>query len=330
MNINTEYWKDKRVLVTGASGFAGSWAAEILMPLGSKVYGLVRRQSAPSLENIEHLSDKIKLVEGNLLDQNSIKEILDKHEIEVIFHLAAQSFVPSSFTAPTDTYLTNVIGTVNVLEAARMYDKLEKMQFAGSSEEYGLVYPQETPIKETNPLRPMSPYAVSKIAGDFACYNHNKTYGIPVVRTRGFNHTGPRRGNTFVTCVIATQAAQIKLGQRKEFELGNLEAKRDFTHVKDMINGYMLAIEKGENGEVYNLCSEKAFSVNQVVELASKAAGIKAPVRQDPQRMRPSEVPLLLGDCSKARKAFGFKAEIPFEQTINEMVEWQLKKLQAK
>ncbi len=329
LKVNESYWKGRRVLITGVTGFVGSWLAETLLPMGVKVFGLVRRHATPNLENIEHIMDKLTLIEGDLLDQNSIKQALEKNEVSVLFHLGAQSYVPQSFKAPTETYLTNVIGTANVLEAARMYGKLEKLQFAGSSEEYGLVKPNETPITELNQLRPQSPYAVSKIACDMACYCHHKTYGIPTVITRGFNHTGPRRGFTFVTSVITRQAAEIKLGKRKQFELGNLEAKRDFTDVRDMVRGYMLAVEKAKLGEPYNLCSGKAYAVSQLVDIVCAKLGIEKKVWQDPERMRPSEVPLLLGSYAKAEKDFGFRPTIAFEDTLADMLEWQLANVKA-
>ncbi len=323
MQINESYWKGKRVLVTGITGFVGSWMAEKLLPMGAQVFGLVRRHAAPEYENIGHLLGRVKLVDGDLSDQHSLLAAMLESEANVLFHFAAQSFVPHSFKAPVDTYLTNAIGTVNVLEAVRIYDALEKMHFAGSSEEYGLVMSDELPIKETNPLRPQSPYAVSKIASDFACYNHFKSYGVPVVRTRAFNHTGPRRGQSFVTATICRQAAEMKLGKRDAFELGNLEAKRDFSDVRDIVEGYMLAVEKGELGDVYNLASGKAYSVKEVVDIASRLAGVKASVRQDASKMRPSDVPLLVGDSTKARQKLGYRPSIPFEQTIADLLAWQ-------
>lgn len=329
LKVNESYWKDKSVMITGITGFAGSWLAEMLLPLGAKIFGMLRRHSTQNLENIEHLPGKITLVEGDLLDQNSVKHSLEKHEVSVLFHLAAQSYVPQSFKAPTETYLTNVIGTANVLEAARMYDGLEKMHFSGSSEEYGFVTPEETPITEDNALRPQSPYAVSKVACDMACYCHHRAYGIPVVITRGFNHTGPRRGYTFVTSVITRQAAEIKLGKRQRFELGNLNAKRDFSDVRDVVRGYMLAVEKAKLGEPYNLCSGKAYSIGEVVDIACAKLGIKKSVWQDPERMRPSDVPLLFGSYAKAEREFGYKPTIKFEDTLSDMLEWQLANVKA-
>ncbi len=323
MKANSDYWNGKRVLITGITGMAGSWLAEALVPLGAKVTGIVRRHAVPNFDNLDAVIGKVSLVGADLSDMRSLYDGLKKSEAEVVFHLAAQSFVPQSFRAPIDTYTTNVIGTVNVLEAVRLYDGIEKMQFAGSSEEYGLVLPDEVPIRETNPLRPLSPYAVSKVAGDFACYNHFKSYGVPVVRTRGFNHTGPRRGQSFVTATVARQAAEMKLGKRDAFELGNMDAKRDFSDVRDIVLGYMLAVEKAEVGEVYNLCSGNSVSVKELVELACKLTGVANKVRQDPAKMRPSDVPVLQGDCTKAQKAFGYAPSIPFEKTFADLLEWQ-------
>lgn len=350
----SNYWEGKNVLVTGITGFVGSWLAETLISPkhGSKVFGLVRRQSVPSRNNISHIIDGVRLVPGDLNDMSSIVDVLKKNQIDIIFHLAAQSYVTRSFESPTDTYFTNVIGTANVLEAARHYDKVEKIHFAGSSEEYGLVIngdahyrellksgvvvsPQplmdnngnavsELPIKETNYLRPLSPYAVSKVAGDYMCFCHHKAYGIPVVRTRAFNHEGPRRGEEFVTSVIAKQVAEgIKHGSRV-LTIGNLTPIRDYSDVRDIIVGYMLAIENGKAGEVYNLCSGKGWRIGDVVNMAIKIAGLegKMNVEIDRSRFRKAEVELLIGDFSKAKKELGWEPRISFEQTIRDQIKY--------
>lgn len=347
-------WKDKNVLILGITGFVGSWLAETLISpeYGAKVFGMVRRQSVPSRKNIGHIMDKIKLVSGDLNDMSSISDILKKNQIDVIFHLAAQSYVTRSFESPTDTYYTNIIGTANILEAVRHYDKLEKMHFAGSSEEYGLVIkddahyqellkggvvvsPQprldakgkvisELPINETNYLRPLSPYAVSKVAGDYMCVCHHKAYGIPVVRTRAFNHEGPRRGEEFVTSVIAKQVAEGKKYGNKTLTIGNPDPVRDYSDVRDIIIGYLLAVEKGRNGEVYNLCSGKGWRIGDVVDMAIKLGGLegKMKVEIDKTRFRKAEVDLLLGDYSKAKKEIGWTPKIKFEQTIADQIKY--------
>ncbi|MBI2085076.1 MAG: GDP-mannose 4,6-dehydratase [Candidatus Aenigmarchaeota archaeon] len=350
----SNYWEGKNVLITGLTGFVGSWLAESLISekFGSNVIGLVRRQSVPSRKNISHIMDGVKLVSGDLNDMSSIVDVLKKNQIDVIFHLAAQSYVTRSFESPTDTYFTNVIGTANVLEAARQYDKVEKIHFAGSSEEYGLVIKDdahyrellkngvmvspeplmgstgkvvpEIPITETNYLRPMSPYAVSKVAGDYMCFCHHKAYGIPVVRTRAFNHEGPRRGEEFVTSVIAKQVAEgIKHGKRT-LTIGNMEPIRDYSDVRDIIVGYMLAVEKGKAGEVYNLCSGRGWKIGDLVRMAIKIAGLenKMNIEIDKNRFRKAEVDVLIGDFSKAKKELGWEPKIGFEQTIRDQIEY--------
>lgn len=318
------FWSEKRVLITGISGFVGSHLAEKLISEGSDVFGLVRRHAVPFYPNIEHLRNKIEIVEGDLLDTPSIIDALKKSEAEVVFHLAAQSFVPLSFSAPFATYEANIMGTANLLEAIRKAGDVEKMHFAGSSEEYGLVHEKEVPIKETNPLRPLSPYAASKVAGDFMCYTHFKCYSLPIVRTRAFNHTGPRRGLNFVTSVITRQVARaIKFGE-KTMHLGNPEPIRDFSDVRDIIRGYMLAVEKGECGEVYNLGSGKGRTIREVAEMAMKAGNVKMKIVTDKSRYRPAEVMCLICDASKARKKLGWKPEIPFEKTLKDMIDYYL------
>ncbi|MBI5465064.1 GDP-mannose 4,6-dehydratase, partial [Candidatus Gottesmanbacteria bacterium] len=196
-------------------------------------------------------------------------------------------------------------------------------QIACSSEEYGLVYPNEIPVKEENPLRPQSPYAVSKVAMDYLGYQYFQSYKMKIIRTRGFNHSGPRRGEIFVTSNFAKQIAEIEKGKREPVvEVGNLEAKRDWTDVRDMVRAYLLAVQKGIPGEVYNICSEKTVRVGDMLDMLLKMSKIKVKVRQDSSRMRPSDVPILLGDCTKFRKATGWKPEIPFTKTMEDLLNY--------
>jgi len=320
------FWADRDVLITGITGFMGSHLSEKLVSMGAKVNGLLRRHAVPHYPNISHLRKKIKIIEGNLVDMTSIINALKQSEATVLFHLAAQSYVPLSFQAPYDTYKTNIMGTAVVLEAVRHYDKIEKMHFAGSSEEYGLALDGELPIKETNPLRPLSPYAASKVAGDYMCYTHFKCYKLPVVRTRAFNHTGPRRGLHFVTSVIARQIARgIKFKENKLI-IGNPEPKRDFSDVRDILRGYMLAVEKGKSGEVYNLGSGKSTSIEELAKMAIKIGGLegKMKVEIDKERYRPAEVMVLQCDYSKAKKEFGWEPKIPLEKTMKELIDYFL------
>jgi GDP-4-dehydro-6-deoxy-D-mannose reductase len=198
-----------------------------------------------------------------------------------------------------------------------------RIQLACSSEEYGLVMPDELPIKETNPLRPLSPYAVSKVAQDLLGYQYWKSWKLDSVRTRGFNHEGPRRGPVFVASDFAKQIADIEKGRKPPvMSVGNLEARRDFTDVRDMVRAYWLALEKCEPGEVYNICRGRAWSIREVLELLLSMTKAKIEVREDVGRLRPSDVPVLLGDNTKFVKATGWQPTIPFEQTLRDMLEY--------
>ena len=202
--------------------------------------------------------------------------------------------------------------------------KLEcRIQLACSSEEYGMVFPEEVPIKETNPLRPLSPYAVSKVAQDMLGYQYWMSWKVNSVRTRGFNHEGPRRGPVFVASDFAKQIADIEK-QRKPpvVYVGNLEAKRDFSDVRDMVRAYFLALEKCEPGDVYNICTGRSWSIREVLDLLLSMTKTKIEVRQDSTRLRPSDVPILLGDNAKFVKATGWKPTIPFEQTLRDMLDY--------
>ncbi len=310
-----------KVLITGITGFAGSHLAELLLSKDFEVHGTVRWRS--SLDNIIHIKDKLRLIETDLRDAHSTARMIKECQPDYIFHLAAQSFVHSSFRAPQDTLMTNIIGTVNLFEAVRASNIEPVIQIAGSSEEYGLVHEDEIPIKETNPLRPMSPYAVSKVAEDRLGYQYHKTYGMKIVITRAFNHEGPRRGEVFVTSNFAKQVAEIEKGSRKPVvEVGNLESKRDFSDVRDVVKAYLLSVEKCSPGEAYNICSGKALSISSVLELLRSMSKAEFSIVTDQSRIRPIDVPLLLGDCSKFMKETGWKPSIKFEKTMTDLLNY--------
>ena len=311
-----------RVLITGITGFAGSHLAEFLCrKKGVEIYGIERWRSRP--ENIEHIKDKINLHECDIRDASSVRKVITEIKPHRIFHLAAQSFVPASWTAPAETLTTNIIGQLNVFEAVRQTGINPMIQIAGSSEEYGIVKKNELPIKETNPLRPLSPYAVSKVGQDLLGYQYYMSYKLHIVRTRGFNHSGPRRGDVFVESSFARQIALIEKGKSPPvIYVGNLNAKRDYTDVRDMVRGYWLALEKGSPGEVYNICSGKVYSVRDVLDMLLGFANVQPKVKHDPKRMRPSDVPILCGDNRKFAKETGWKNEIPFEVTLKDLLNY--------
>ncbi len=313
-----------KALVTGITGFVGSHMAEYLLQKNVEVIGTIRQRSR--MEHISHLKD-IRLIECELRDPFSTEQLIQDTKPDLIFHLAAQSFVPTSWNSPIDTIHNNVAGQVNLMEALRRCDLSTKMQIACSSEEYGHVEPEETPIKESNPLRPLSPYAVSKVAQDYLGYQYFKSYGLHIIRTRTFNHTGPRRGENFVTSNFAKQIADIEKGKKPPvLHVGNLQAKRDFTDVRDVVRAYWLALEQGEPGEVYNIASGTCCTIQGMLDMLLSCSQLKIEVKQDPLRLRPSDVEILLGDYTKFHEATGWKPEIPFKQTLLDLLnDWRSK-----
>ena len=311
-----------KVLITGITGMAGSHLADYLINQpGVEIVGTLRWRS--KTENIEHLRDRVNFIECELKDPFSVKSLITQSKPDVIFHLAAQSFVPTSWNSPQDTLVNNILSEVNIFEAVRQTDIDPVIQIACSSEEYGLVYPNEVPITENNPIRPLSPYAVSKVSQEYLAYQYHKSYGLKTIVTRTFNHTGPRRGQVFVTSNFARQVVEIEKGLKDPvLEVGNLSAKRDFTDVRDTVRGYWLAVTNGVPGEVYQICSGKAYSIQEVIDILISLTKVKIEVRQDPARMRPSDVPILLGSYEKFREQTGWKPEIPFEQTLRDLLDY--------
>jgi GDPmannose 4,6-dehydratase len=291
-------WKDKNVLITGIGGFAGSYLAKKLINKEANVYGLIRRRADGTIaKNIidRGIAGEVNLIEGDLTDVTSLADALDHSQPDYIFHLAAQSFVERSFHNSQETQSINCMGTANLLETVRVKDSDSKIVFAGSSEEYGLVlsseeqyekakkdygtvFPEpenipEVPINETNPLRPMSPYAVSKVYGDYLMRNYYHSYGVNTVVSRAFNHEGAGRGIMFVTSVVTNQIMKLKFGEIDRIVIGNLNALRDWSHVQDIVNGYLLLAEKGQGGEVYNQGSMRTNSVLSYILLGLEEAG---------------------------------------------------------
>jgi len=309
-----------RALITGITGFAGSHLADHCLTLpGMEVHGLIRWRSRT--ENIEHLNGKITLHECDLRDAGSTRDVIEHVRPQFIFHLAAQSFVPTSWRAPSESLTTNVLGQLHIFEAVRKIEHKCRIQLACSSEEYGMVYPNEFPIKEENPLRPMSPYGVSKVGQDMLGYQYFMSYKTDVVRTRAFNHTGPRRPPVFVCSDFAKQIVDVEKGLRKPvMYVGNLEAVRDFSDVRDVVRAYWLALDKGKPGEVYNICSGKSWKIRDILDVLLGMTSAKIEIRTDETRLRPSDVPVLLGDCSKFKRDTGWQLEIPFEQTLRDIM----------
>ena len=311
-----------RILITGITGFVGSHLCDLLLNKKEvEIYGIKRLRSR--IENIDHLQSKIVLLEGDVRDATSMRDILNKVRPDRIFHLAAQSFVPTSWKLPMEVLETNLMGQLNLLEGVRSIKLDPLIQIAGSSEEYGLVQSEDLPVKEDTPLHPLSPYGVSKVGQDLMGYQYFKSYGLRIIRTRAFNHEGPRRGSVFVTSDFARQIALIeKGGDPPVMRVGNLESIRDFTDVRDVVKAYWLALEKGEPGEVYNISSGKGRRIREVLDSLLKLTKVKVKIEEDPEKMRPSDVPILIGNSRKFEKKTGWKPEIPFEKTLKDLLDY--------
>ena len=309
-----------RILVTGITGFVGSHFADYALARGADVVASYRWRS--NTEHIEHIRGQIELVDCDLRDASSAHHLIETARPDWVIHLAAQSFVGTSWQAPAETFMTNTLPQVNLLEAVRSRTPHARFLVIGSSEEYGFVKEDELPITEDNPLRPLSPYAVSKIAQDLMGYQYFKSYGMHIVRSRAFNHEGPRRGDVFVTSSFARQIAEIERGLREPvIAVGNLKNRRDYTDVRDIVRGYWLLLDRGEAGEVYNLCSGRAWVIQDILDFLLGEARVQGiTVREDPARLRPSDLPVLRGDATKVRAAVGWQPEIPFEQTLRDIL----------
>lgn len=344
-----------RVLITGITGFAGSHLAQHLLEREEvEIYGICRWRSR--MDNLEEIArrgklnasgmevnitnktllkqhselGKVNLLQGDITDASSMVRVIDVVRPERIFHLAAQSYVPTSWNAPAETFHVNVIGQINLFEATLQVGIDPLIQIAGSSEEYGLVYPDEVPVKETNPLRPLSPYGVSKVAQDLLARQYYHSYGLKTIVTRGFNHTGPRHGEVLSCSTFSKQIAEIENGLKEPIlHVGNLEAERDFTDVRDFVRAYWLVLEKGVPGEVYNIGSGTARSIRSVLDLLLSMSRVKIEVRQDPARMRPSDVMILCASYDKFHKQTGWEPEIPFEQTMADLLEYWRRRIRG-
>ena len=322
-----------KILITGVTGFVGSHLAEFLIGKGLTVYGTYRWRSR--MENIKHIED-LNLVNCELLDAHSVYACIEKIKPDIIFHLAAQSYVPASFNEPTNTIETNIIGTLNILEAVRRIKEqplIKNMQsdplivICSSSEVYGQVKESEIPIKETNEFRPASPYGVSKVGEDLIAYQYWLSYGLKIVRTRMFTHTGPRRGDVFVESAFAKQIARIEKGiQARRMKVGNIKSIRTFADVRDMVKAYWMialkTIETGKYGEVYNIGGNVTMSIKQMLEELLKMTDKKIEVIVDPSLLRPSDVTLQIPDTSKFERFTGWKPEIPFTQTLKDILDY--------
>jgi GDP-mannose 4,6-dehydratase len=317
-----------RSLITGITGFVGSHLAEYILENHTEVEvaGFVRWRS-PKV-NIDGILNKITLYYGNLQDFPSVRNMLASYKPDVIFHLAAQSYVDFSFLAPVDTLETNVVGTCNLLEAVKQLKQSDSynpvIHVCSSSEVYGQVTEDEVPIKESNPLRPASPYAVSKVGEDMLALQYWSSWEIKTIRSRMFTHTGPRRGEVFVVSNFAKQIAMIEAGLAEPtVKVGNLNSVRTFSDVRDAVRAYWLLVNKCSPGDVYNIGGVDTMTISQMLDKLlelSTAKNIKVEV--DTARLRPSDVTLQIPCIEKFQKVTNWKPEIPFEKTLIDTLEY--------
>ncbi|CAN5187025.1 GDP-mannose 4,6-dehydratase [soil metagenome] len=310
----------KTALITGVTGQDGSYLAEFLLDQGYRVVGMMRRTSTETVGRIAHLQDRIELVHGDLLDQNSLIDLIQRFEPDEVYNLAAQSFVPTSWQQPVLTGEFTALGVTRVLEAVRLAKPDARVYQASSSEMFGKV--QEVPQNENTPFYPRSPYGVSKLYGHWITVNYRESYDMFAVSGILFNHESPRRGLEFVTRKVTHHVAKIKAGLVTTLPLGNLEAQRDWGFAGDYVRAMWLMLQH-DTPEDYVIATGRTHTVQRLCEIAFETAGLdwREHVVIDERFFRPAEVDLLIGDSEKARSELGWKPEVSFEQMIGAMVE---------
>jgi len=318
-----------KALITGVTGQDGSYLAELLLDKGYEVVGVVRRTSHHSYERIEHLIDRLEIVPADLLDQHSLTQVIQQARPDEVYNLAAQSYVPTSWTQPVLTGEFTALGVTRILEAIRLAHPTARFYQASSSEMFGRV--QETPQTERTPFYPRSPYGVAKVYGHWITVNYRESYGLYAVSGILFNHESPRRGIEFVTRKVTDGVARIRLGLATELRLGNLDARRDWGFAGDYVDAMWRMLQQPEPRD-YVIGTGVSHSVRDLVEAAFAHVGLdwEQYVRVDPNFIRPAEVDVLTGDASKARAELGWSPEVSFRELVAMMVDADLARLAAR
>ncbi len=317
-----------RAIITGITGQDGSYLAELLLEKGYEVYGLVRRSSTEKFERINHIKERLHLLQADLADQVSLLEAIGDIRPREVYNLAAQSFVPTSWNQPLLTGDVTALGVTRLLEAVRRVNKDIRVYQASSSEMFGHV--RETPQSENTPFYPRSPYGVAKVYAHWITVNYRESYDMYACSGILFNHESPRRGLEFVTRKITDGAARIKLGQQSDLRLGNLDAKRDWGYAGDYVHAMWLMFQP-DTPEDYVIATEETHSVREFCELAFARVDLDYNefVKVDPKYYRPAEVQLLLGDCTKAKEKLGWERKCSFADLVNRMVDADMERVQA-
>lgn len=317
----------KRVLITGINGFVGSHLAEYLVKNNlAEVSGTIIDKTA-STENLSEIIAQIKLIECDITDFVSVERALSETQPEIIFHLAAQAFVPTAIKDPAATIDANVKGTLYILEAARKLQSNPVIQIASSGEVYGFASEKELPLRETNSLRPVNQYAVSKAACDLLAFQYFKMYGLRTIVTRAFNHAGPKQNENFVVSNWARQIALIEKGKQEPVILtGDLRNARDFTDVRDIVRAYWLIAIKGKPGETYNVCSGKTIPLKQLFSIFSRLAKKKITAKIDETKTRPNDTCIVKASFAKLKNVTEWKPEISLQRTLQDTLDyWRAK-----
>ena len=308
-----------KALITGITGFAGSHLADLLLSKGEEVAGTVY---AEGIENVEHLRGRVRLIPCDIRRTEEVRRIVAEERPDRLYHLAAIASVQESLERPGKAMEVNLLGTWNLLETARALKKA-RVLVVSSGDVYGAGGRDDSPHREESPLRPLNPYAASKAAAEMLAYQYAKGFDLPVVRVRPFNHTGPRQRPQFVCSDIARQLVCIERGlQEPVLKVGNLTVRRDFSDVRDVVEGYWLALERGEVGEVYNLCSGRAYAIEELVELLVKRAGLDVKVHQEEVKLRSHDIPILVGDPGRFKRLTGWEVKIPIERTLQDLLDF--------
>lgn len=308
-----------RALITGINGFAGSHLAEhLLAATDHEVWG-VARAGMPALPP---LANKAQTVDVDLLDRPAVDNLIRDVRPELVFHLAAQAHVPTSWNDPATTLTTNVLMQLNLCQAIHAAGIHPRILVVSTGEVYGAVEPGDIPINEDVPLRPVNPYAVSKAAQDLLAYQQHRAHRLQIVRVRPFNHTGPRQTDGYAPTAFAHQVARIEAGlQPPVVKVGNLDAERDLSDVRDIVRGYAMLAERGDAGAVYNMGSGRAVAMRTVLDLLLNMSTTAIHVEPDPARMRPVDVPVIVADTGRARTHTGWQPQIPLQQTLRDVLD---------
>lgn len=318
-----------KAFITGINGFVGSHLTEFLLEKGYEVSGLIFERN--KTEKISGFIEKIRLYEGDVKNYGLLKDVLEESHSDEIYHLAGLSHVQHSWKNEWETYKVNFLGTYNLLEAIKELRLNAKVLIVGSSDEYGKVKIDQLPIREDYPLMPLSPYGVSKACQELLALRYARSEGIHVVAVRAFNHTGPRQEPYFVCSDFAKQIVEVEKGLRSpEIYVGDLKTERDFTDVRDIVRAYHLLLERGKSGEVFNVCSGKAFPINWVLERLLSFTEKVITVKEDSQRLRPVDIIIRVGDNKKIKEATGWQPEIPMEKTLEDIYKYWQEKLSGK